>query len=55
MKKLITQKLNQLLDRMIDPKHKLEVSEDIRNIKLSNDDDFLLNMLDKWKSRYGDL
>ena len=49
MKKRLIQRLNQLLDRLIDRKKKLEVSEDIRKLKLSESDYFIITMTNKYK------
>ena len=49
MKKRLIQKLNQLFDRLVDKNKKLELSEDIRKIKLSEDDYFIITMTNKYK------
>jgi hypothetical protein len=49
MKKRLIQKLNQLLDRLVDKDKKLEVSEDIRKLKLSESDYFVITMTNKYK------
>lgn len=49
MKKRLIQRLNQLLDRLIDKDKKLEVSEDIRKLKLSESDYFIITMANKYK------
>ena len=49
MKKRLIQKLNQLLDRVIDPNKKLDISEDIRKLKLTDSDYFIITLLDKYK------
>lgn len=49
MKKRLIQRLNQLLDRLVDKDKKLEVSEDIRKLKLSESDYFVITMTNKYK------
>lgn len=49
MKKRLIQSLNQLLDRLVDPSKRLEVSEDIRKLKLSESDYFVITMTNKYK------
>lgn len=51
MKKRLIQKLNQLLDRVIDPKKKLDISEDIRKLKLTDSDYFIITLLNKYKKQ----
>lgn len=49
MKKRLIQKLNQLLDRLIDKDKRLEVSDDIRRLKLSESDYFVITMKNKYE------
>ena len=49
MKKRLIQKLNQLLDRLVDPKKRLEVSEDVRKLKLSDSDYFVITLKNKYE------
>lgn len=49
MKKRLIQKLNQLLDRLIDPQKRLEVSNDIRKLKLSESDYFVITLKNKYE------
>lgn len=51
MKKQLIQKLNQLLDRVIDPNKKLDISEDIRKLKLTDSDYFVITLLNKYKNQ----
>jgi len=51
MKKQLIQKLNQLLDRVIDPNKKLDISEDIRKLKLTDSDYFVITLLNKYKDQ----
>ena len=51
MKKRLIQKLNQLLDRVIDPNKKLDISEDIRKLKLTDSDYFVITLLNKYKDQ----
>ena len=48
MKKILIQKLNQLLDRVVDSDRKLEIADDIRKLKLSESDYFVITMQDKY-------
>lgn len=50
MKKRLIQKLNQLLDRVIDPNKKLDISGDIRKLKLTDSDYFVITLLNKYKN-----
>lgn len=49
MKKRLIQKLNQMLDRVVDPKRKLDISSDIRKLKLTDSDYFVITMVNKYK------
>ena len=49
MKKRLIQSLNQLLDRLVDPQKRLEVSDDIRKLKLSDSDYFVITMKNKYE------
>ena len=49
MKKRLIQKLNQLLDRVVDPNKRLDISKDIRKLKLSDSDYFVITMVNKYK------
>lgn len=49
MKKRLIQKLSQLLDRVVDPNKKLDISKDIRRLKLSDSDYFVITMVNKYK------
>ena len=50
MKKRLIQKLNQLLDRVVDPNKKLDISEDIRKLKLTDSDYFIITLANKYKN-----
>jgi hypothetical protein len=51
MKKRLIQKLNQLLDRVVDPNKRLDISEDIRKLKLSESDYFIITLTNKYKDK----
>ena len=51
MKKRLIQKLNQLLDRVVDPNKRLDISEDIRKLKLSESDYFIITLTNKYKDQ----
>ena len=51
MKKRLIQKLNQLLDRVVDPNKKLDISDDIRKLKLTDSDYFIITLANKYKNQ----
>jgi hypothetical protein len=49
-KKLLTQKLNQLLDVVVCRKQRKEISKDLLELKLTKEDEFYLTLLNKYKN-----
>ena len=49
MKRKLIQKLQQIVDKLIDKNKRLEVREDIRQLKLNDNDYFIITMTNKYK------